>query len=74
MSKDKKNEASFSVRLKQNYKSGGTSRCQPRMLLKVLIYQYLRNIYSSQKREQGLQENVHFMWLAGIESSNEIRT
>jgi hypothetical protein len=31
----------------------------------VVIYSYLRNIYSSRKIEQALQENVHFMWLSG---------
>jgi Transposase DDE domain/Transposase domain (DUF772) len=35
------------------------------MLLKVIIYGYLRNTYSSRKIEQALQENVHFMWLSG---------
>jgi hypothetical protein len=35
------------------------------MLLKVLIYAYLRNVYSSRKIETALCENVHFMWLAG---------
>ncbi|MBK8813721.1 MAG: transposase [Acidobacteria bacterium] len=29
--------------------------------MKVLVYAYLRNIYSSRKIEQALQENVHFM-------------
>ena len=35
------------------------------MLLKVLVYAYLRNVYSSRKIEQALNENVHFMWLSG---------
>lgn len=35
------------------------------MLLKVTIYAYLRNIYSSRKIEQALQENIHFIWLSG---------
>jgi IS5 family transposase len=35
------------------------------MLLKVMIYSYLRNLYSSRKIEQALQENIHFMWLSG---------
>ncbi len=51
--------------LEKDYKGGGTSSYHPRMLLKVIIYSYLRNIYSSRKIEQALQENVHFMWLSG---------
>lgn len=50
--------------LEAEYKGGGTSSYHPRMLLKVLVYAYLRNIYSSRKIEQALSENVHFMWLA----------
>jgi transposase len=51
--------------LEKSYKGGGTSSYHPRMLLKVTIYAYLRNIYSSRKIEQALQENIHFMWLSG---------
>src|SRR5690606_5071436 len=51
--------------LEKSYKGGGTSSYHPRMLLKVIIYAYLRNMYSSRKIEQALQENVHFMWLSG---------
>jgi len=51
--------------LEASYKGGGTSSYHPRMLLKVLVYAYLRNIYSSRKIEQALSENVRFMWLAG---------
>ena len=50
--------------LEGSYKGGGTSSYHPRMLLKVVVYGYLRNIYSSRKLEQALNENVHFMWLA----------
>jgi transposase len=50
--------------LKASYKGGGTSSYHPRMLLKVMVYGYLRNIYSSRKLEQAVNENVHFMWLA----------
>lgn len=49
------------------YKGGGTSSYHPRMLLKVLVYSYLCNTYSSRKIEAGLKENVHFMWLAGMQ-------
>lgn len=51
--------------LEKGYKGGGTSSYHPRMLLKVIIYAYLRNLYSSRKIEQALSENIHFMWLSG---------
>lgn len=51
--------------LEKSYKGGGTSSYHPRMLLKVIIYAYLRNLYSSRKIEQALSENIHFMWLSG---------
>jgi transposase len=47
------------------YKGGGTSSYHPLMLLKVIVYGYLNNIYSSRKIEQALKENIHFMWLSG---------
>jgi len=49
------------------YKGGGTSSYHPRMLLKVLVYSYLCNIYSSRKIEEGLKSNIHFMYLAGMQ-------
>lgn len=51
--------------LEASYKGGGTSSYHPRMSLKVMVYAYLRNVYSSRKIEQALCENVHFMWLSG---------
>lgn len=47
------------------YKGGGTSSYDPRMLLKILIYGFVRNIYSSRKIEEAAKESVHFMWLSG---------
>ena len=52
--------------LLRNYRPGGTSTYHPKMLLKVLVYGYLKNIYSSRKLEAALKENVHFMWLSGM--------
>jgi len=49
----------------KTYKGGGTSSYHPRMLLKVLFYAYLNNIFSSRKIEKALHENIHFMWLSG---------
>jgi transposase len=50
----------------RQYKPGGTSSYYPRMLLKVLVYAYINNIYSSRKIESAIAENIHFMWLAGM--------
>jgi transposase len=47
------------------YEGGGASSYHPSMLLKVVVYSYLRNLYSSRKMEEALGENVHFMWLSG---------
>ena len=49
-----------------NYQGGGTSVYHPRMMLKVLVYAYLTNIYSSRKIESALKENIHFMWLSAM--------
>jgi len=48
------------------YKGGGSSSYHPRMLLKVLVYAYLVNLYHSRKIEAAIKENIHFMWLAGM--------
>lgn len=50
----------------KNYKGGGTSSFHPRMMLKVLVYAYINNVYSSRKIESAVKENIHFMWLAGM--------
>lgn len=49
------------------YKGGGASSYHPRLLLKVLIYGYLSNIYSSRKLEEATRSNIHFMWLCGMQ-------
>ena len=49
----------------KEYKGGGTSAYHPRMMLKIIIYAYMRNIYSSREIERAVKENIHFMWLAG---------
>ena len=36
------------------------------MLLKVLVFGYINNIYSSRRMEEALGQNIHFMWLAGM--------
>lgn len=52
--------------IEATYKGGGTSSFNPRMLLKVVVYAYLCNIYSGRRMEEMLHENVHFMWLSAM--------
>lgn len=59
--------------LMAQYKGGGTSSYHPRMMLKVLFYSYLCNVYSCRKIEKALQENIAFMWIAGS-STPDFRT
>lgn len=40
------------VPLIAKYKAGGTSSFHPRMLLKVLVFAYINNIYSSRKMKR----------------------
>ena len=48
------------------YKGGGCSSYHPRLLLKLLVYGYLSNQYSSRKIEQAAKQNIHFMWLSAM--------
>ena len=42
----------------EKYKEGGCPAYDPRMMLKVLVYGYLNNIYSSRKMEEALNKEV----------------
>jgi transposase len=55
------------------YKGGGASSFHPRMMLKVLFYSYLSNVYSCRKIERALHENIYFIWLSGC-STPDFRT
>lgn len=48
------------------YQGGGTSSYHPRMMLKVIVFAYLSNIYSSRKIEAALKENILFMWISAM--------
>src|SRR5690554_2636415 len=54
--------------INRKYKGGGASSYHPRMLLKVLVYGYLTNTYSSRKLEEQVRQNIHFMWLCGMKT------
>jgi transposase len=47
------------------YKERGRSPYNPKMLLKVIIYAYMNNVYSCRKIEKLLLRDIHFIWLAG---------
>lgn len=47
------------------YKGGGTSSYPPRVMLKIVIFAYLSNIYSCRKIEDAVKDRITFMWLAG---------
>lgn len=49
------------------YYDRGASPYHPRMMLKVIIYGYMNNIYSCRKMENALKRDVHFIWLAGYD-------
>lgn len=59
-------EAVKGDRLVVGYKGGGSSSYHPKMMLKVLVYAYTQRIYTSRRIAKALRENVHFMWLSGM--------
>ncbi len=51
------------------YNAGGTSSFNPQILLKVLVYAFINNIYNSRKIEEALQQNNHYMWLSAMSTT-----
>ena len=49
------------------YHIRGGSNYHPLMLLKVLVYGYVTNIYSSRKLAEACRERVPFMWLSAMQ-------
>lgn len=49
------------------YKGGGASAYHPRMLLKVVVYAYLSKLYSSRQIAKALRQDIHFLWLSGMQ-------
>jgi len=50
------------------YKGGGTSSYHPRMMLKLVLYAYLNNVFSCRKIEKQNLENIHYMWLSDMQT------
>lgn len=53
--------------LEAEYEGGGRANYHPRMLLKLLVYGYLSNIYSSRKLEAFANESIFCMWLTNLQ-------
>jgi len=49
----------------KGYKPGGRKGYHPKMMLKIIFFSYLKNIYSCRRMESALKENIHYMWLSG---------
>ena len=50
-------------KIERSYSRDGRNEYPPRILLKVLIYAYMRQIYSSREIERACRENICFMYL-----------
>lgn len=59
------NQINFEPLVKAYHIRGGSSY-HPQMLLKVLVYGYVTNTYSSRKLAAACRENVYFMWLSAM--------
>lgn len=57
---------------KKLYKEKGRSPYHPRMMLKVILYAYMNNIYSCRRIEKLLLRDIHYIWLAGYEKPDFI--
>lgn len=53
------------TRVKKLYREKGRSPYHPKMMLKVILYAYMNNIYSCRKIEKLLRRDIHFIWLSG---------
>ena len=51
--------------LYRRYSPKGCSAPTPLMILQILVYAYLRNIYSSSRIEEFCRNDIHFLWLTG---------
>ena len=52
--------------LVNSYSTLGCSSYHPKLLLKLIVYGYVSNVYSSRKLEAACKESVYFMWLTSM--------
>ena len=53
--------------LYRKYSRLGSHAYHPRLMLKLLIYAYLRNVYSSRRIEDLCRNDIRFLWLNGMD-------
>ena len=52
---------------KKLYREKGRCPYHPKMMLKIILYAYMNNIYSCRKMERAVQRDIHYIWLAAQE-------
>ena len=52
---------------KKLYHEKGRCPYHPKMMLKIILYAYMNNIYSCRKMEMAVQRDIHYIWLAAQE-------
>ena len=52
---------------KKLYRERGRCAYHPKMMLKIILYAYMNNIYSCRKIENAVRRDIHYIWLAAQE-------
>ena len=52
---------------KKLYRERGRCPYHPKMMLKIILYAYMNNIYSCRKIEKAVRRDIHYIWLAAQE-------
>lgn len=49
------------------YKERGRCPYHPKMMLKIILYAYMNNVYSCRRIEKAVRRDIHYIWLAAQE-------
>ena len=49
------------------YREKGRCPYHPKMMLKLILYAYMNNVYSCRRIEKAVQRDIHYIWLASQE-------
>ena len=52
---------------KKLYRERGRCPYHPKMMLKIILYAHMNNVYSCRKIERQVQRDIHYIWLAAQE-------